>query len=336
MPTPDQMDMFDLLYVLAAANGRDEALLGGRREQLRSLYERTLIGNARPSLYLEFPLLGEPCYDFLSVIDKVEQGATFAPGAGYGYQKAFDWFSTVCEDKNVSMGFELDLSTGKQERAGIYLQQRHRSELVEPFLASVDEARRYPAYRNVQEAMPEGWPPAYVALFPGRKGSPTRIGGYMTHDEQRRCAENPAHIGDCLHRIGFDFFDEQMLAHCAHLMDMAPSIDVQFDIMEDGTLGDTFGLALSFNELRPRTVHEQMESGVGHHIMSTLQQWGLADDRWRLLSDVSFARQFPYVREDGTTGCLGLCTLLNFVKVKFRHAQMQPAKFYLLLAALEL
>jgi len=119
-------------------------------------------------------------------------------------------------------------------------------------------------------------------------------------------------------------------------MDMAPSIDVQFDIMEDGTLGDTFGLALSFNELRPRTVHEQMERGVGHHIMSTLQQWGLADDRWRLLSDVSFARQFPYVREDGTTGCLGLCTLLNFVKVKFRHAQMQPAKFYLLLAALEL
>ena len=99
MPTPDQMDMFDLLYMLAAADGRGEALLGGQREQLRSLYERTLIGSARPSLYLEFPLLGEPCYDFLSVIDEVESGATFAPGAGYGYQKAFDWFSTVCEDK---------------------------------------------------------------------------------------------------------------------------------------------------------------------------------------------------------------------------------------------
>ena len=336
MPIPDQMDMFDLLYTLAAGDGRGEVLLGGRREQLRRLYERTIIGSARPSLYLEFPLLGEPCYDFLSVIDMVEPGATFAPGAGYGYQKAFDWFSTVCEDKNVSMGFELDLSTGEQERAGIYLQQRHRSELVEPFLASVGEACRYPAYRNVQEAMPEGWPPAYVALFPGRKGSPTRIGGYMSNAEQRRCAEDPAHIGDCLHRIGFGSFDEQMLDRCAHLMSMAPSIDVQFDIMEDGTLGDTFGLALSFNELRPRIAREQMEKGVGQRIMSTLQQWGLTDDRWRLLSDVSFARQYPYVREDGTTGHLGLCTLLNFVKVKFKNAQMQPAKFYLLLATLEL
>lgn len=78
-----------------------------------------------------------------------------------------------------------------------------------------------------------------------------------------------------------------------------------------------------------------MERGVGQRIMSTLQQWGLADDRWRLLSDVTFAKQYPYVREDGSTGSLGLCTLLNYAKVKFKNAQMQPAKFYLLLAAHE-
>ena len=76
------MDMIDLLYTLAAADGRDEALLGGQREELRSLYERTLIGSARPSIYLEFPLLDEPCYDVLSVIEKVEPGATFAPRGG--------------------------------------------------------------------------------------------------------------------------------------------------------------------------------------------------------------------------------------------------------------
>lgn len=158
----------------------------------------------------------------------------------------------------------------------------------------------------------------------------------MSQAEQRRCAADPARINDGLHRIGFDSFDEQMLARCAHLMSMAPGIDVQFDILEDGTLGDTFGLALSFNELRPSMARQQMEEGVGQRIMSTLQQWGLADDRWRLLSNVAFARQYPYKREDGTTGYLGLCTLLNYVKVKFRNAQMQPAKFYLILATLEL
>lgn len=79
-----------------------------------------------------------------------------------------------------------------------------------------------------------------------------------------------------------------------------------------------------------------MQKGVGLRIMSTLQQWGIADDRWHLLRNVSFARQYPYGREDGTMGHLGLCTLLNYVKVKFKNARMQPAKFYLLLAALEL
>ena len=149
MRRPTQMQAFDALYVLAAGDGRGEALFGNCFSPARLAYERSLIGNGYPSAYFEFPLLGEPCFDILSVHGWVEPGAQFAPGAGFGRQPMFDWFEGVCERGcYVSCGLEMDVSDGETERAGVYLQQRKRTELVGPFLASVgvtSQTRRIPS-----------------------------------------------------------------------------------------------------------------------------------------------------------------------------------------------
>ena len=330
MKKPDQMQVFDALYAIAAENGRGEALFGSSIALARPAYERTLIGNGYPSAYLEFPLLGEPGFDLLSVYRYVEPGAQFAPDAGFGYQAMFDWFSSVCEPSgSVSCGIELDTSTGETQQAGVYLQQRSRTELVAPFLASVGETSRTQAYQDVFNRMPEGWPPSYVGLFPGRPGTPMRIGGYMSADELARCADDPAHLGAQFCQIGFEAFNASMLKRCAEFMRCAPSIDFQFDIMPDGALGDTFGLSLSFNETKPREAHACMESGYGAQLMQTLQAWDLADDRWRLIADAAFARHVGYEREDGSEGRFALCIRFNYAKVKFRACEPQPAKFYL-------
>jgi len=65
-------------------------LFGGSVELVRIAYERTLIGYGYPSVYLEFPLLGEPCFDLLAMHAHVALGSRFAPDAGYGYQKMFN------------------------------------------------------------------------------------------------------------------------------------------------------------------------------------------------------------------------------------------------------
>ena len=67
---------------------------------------RTLIGDGYPDAYLELPLLGEPCLDMLSVHERIDRRAKFAPGAGFGCQAMFDWFSGVCGD-GVSCGLEV-------------------------------------------------------------------------------------------------------------------------------------------------------------------------------------------------------------------------------------
>ena len=334
MGKPSQMKAFDALYTIAADDGRGEALFGSSFELARPVYERTLVGSGYPTAYIEFPLLGEPCFDLLSVHGYVEPGSRFAPKAGFGCQVMLDWFTGVCEPGgSVSCGIELDTSSGETERAGVYLQQRDRHELVTPFLESVGEAGRAQTYLDVLARMPEGWPPAYVGLFPGRPKSPMRIGGYMDHLELARCADSPTHLGDCFRRIGFSDFDAPMLDRCAAFMRLAPSVDFQFDIMPDGSLGDTFGLSLSFNETKPREARSCMESGYGATVMQALQEWGLADDRWKLIAGAAFARHVGYERADGTEGRFALCIRFNYAKVKFRACAPQPAKFYLTCAA---
>ena len=167
----DDLALYQVLYQLVSGNGREEALFGTSIELARPAYEKTLVGTGYPHAYLEFPLLGEPRFDLLSVHKRVEAGAQFAPGAGFGYQAMIDWFSNLELEgpDDVSCGIELDCGEGETERAGVYLQYRGRHELVEPFLQSVGEGGRAEAYRDVFSRMPDGWPPAYVGLFPGRE-----------------------------------------------------------------------------------------------------------------------------------------------------------------------
>ena len=337
MRKPTPMEAFDALYTIAARNGRERGLFGDSIKLARPAYERTLIGDSYPSAYLEFPLLGDACFDILSVHADVEPGARFAPGTGYGRQAMFDWFAGVSAlGVGASCGLELDTSVGETERAGVYLQHRKHVELVEPFLASIDELGRMQGYLDVVARMPKGWPPAYVGLFPGRPGTPLRIGGYMAPPDQARCAADPAHLAKRFRQIGFTAFDDEMLERCSLFMRIAETVDFQFDVMADGTLGPTFGLSLSFNRTRPHEAHACMTSGYGAKLMGVFQDWGLADERWHLIADAAFARHVGYVREDGSEGRLALCVLFNYAKVKFVNGEPQPAKFYLRLEASEL
>ncbi len=334
MEKPTQLQAFDALYTIAAGDGRGEALFGDCFELSHDAYARTLIGSGYPTAYLEFPLLGKPGFDLLSGHDFVEPGERFAPGAGFGHQAMFDWFAGVCEpDNTVSCGFELDLSAGETETAGVYLQHRMRMELVAPFMESIGESARTQSYLDAAYNMPEGWPSAYVGLFAGRAGTPMRIGGYLSEAELEHCADDSAHLGRRFRQIGFTAFDDTMLARCSEFMQLAPAVDFQFDIMPDGTFGDMFGLSLSFNETKPRQARACMETGYGARLMQTLQNWGLADDRWKLIAGASFARHVGYEREDGTEGRLALMVRLNYAKVKFSACQPSPAKFYLMCMA---
>lgn len=166
---PSRMTAFDALYAIAAGDGRGEALFGDGFGIARDVYERTLIGNGYPTAYIEFPLLGSPGFDLLTVHSAVRPGSRFAPGAGFGYQATIDWFSGICDKGvNASCGIELDTSVGETERAGVYLQYRKHTDLIAPFLASIGEEARAESYLAVADPTV----PEYA--------EPCRNGGWQT------------------------------------------------------------------------------------------------------------------------------------------------------------
>lgn len=338
MRKPSRTELFEALYDAVAAQGRGAALLGDSEADALAFFRRTLIGGDFPAVYLEFPLAGEPCLDLLSIYDRVPSGAAFASGAGFGYQQTFDWFAGTATDRELrtAIGIELDLSQGVADHAGIYLQQRGMTQLVRPFLQTVGAEGRADAYRGMAERMPRGWPAAYVGLFPARPGTPLRLGGYLSEPSRKRCAADPAFLGSRFDLMGFEAYDAGMLDCCSRLMGLAPAVDFQFDLMPDGSLSHTFGLSLSFGGCRPGDVAACFSQGHGAAVMGLLEQWGLADARWRLIPDTVFARSIDCQRADGSAVRLAASVLLNFAKVKFVDGSAQTAKFYLVMMVREL
>ena len=248
----------------------------------------------------------------------------------------YDWFATICDGEHISCGIELDTSTGEAERAGVYLQYRKNDALIAGFLDVLGETERLKPYLDMKARLPKGWDAAYIGLFPGREGSPMRIGGYMDRDELRACAADSAYLKAQLESAGYTATTPEMLERCRRFMELSPSVDFQFDIMADGELGPTFGLSLSFNDTKPREARECMENGYGAKIMEQLQEWGLADERWKLIADAAFARYIPIEDGEGGFEKLALCVLFNYAKVKFTDGVASPGKFYFILRAGEL
>ena len=326
---PTSAELFDAIYAAMAAQGRGSELFGDAREAARLFAARSLISDMFPVWYFEFPLMGEPALDLLAIYERIPAGSRFAPGGGYGYQGAFDWFGKLDVAQRAAMGIELDLSQGVTDQAGIYFQQRGGLTLLRAFLDVVGQERRADGYLQMQRRMPRGWPPAYVGLFPTRVGSPMRLGGYLSEPSRRRCAEMPAFLASRFDAMGFAAYDGRMIEQCATLMGLSPAVDFQFDLAPDGTLTDVFGLSLSFGRCKPREVEACFACGYGAQVMETLQGWGLADERWRLIPQATFAKGLTYEGHDGHKGKLAVCVRLNYAKVKFAGGVPQVAKFYL-------
>ena len=328
MILPTEMQIFDLLYAMAAGEGREQALFGDSFTAAREAYAKTIIENSESEIYIEFPLKGKPGFDFLTTYSKIPPEARFANGGGYGYQGMTDLFAALPEGHGCACGLELDISAGETKQAGVYFQFHKKTELVQVFLESVGRQDRLKAYLDVLGRCPQDMLPAYIGLFPAREGAPIRIGGYISPKATTAIGEDPTLLKKHFKSIGFSSFNGEMLNFCSELLRLVPLADFQFDIWPDGSIGDTFGLSLSFNDIKPRVAVACMETGRGAQVMRLLCEKGLADDRYKRIAGASRAVAFSAEDGNGETFPLALIIRLNFAKVKFRAGAPCSAKFY--------
>lgn len=58
--------VYDVIYALAASEGRERVLFGSSAPLAHDAFGRSLVGDVFPELWFEVPLLGEPWFDLQS------------------------------------------------------------------------------------------------------------------------------------------------------------------------------------------------------------------------------------------------------------------------------
>jgi hypothetical protein len=326
---------FDVLCLQAADEGRGEILFGDCLERVRREAPPFIIDGSFPSVYLEYPLIGDPFLDITILYNEgVAKGQRVNSPLVAGTEAAMDWFTNLDDGyEGISFGYELDTKDPSLPVAAIHFQPRRHRQLVDPFCQAVGEPERAHLYHEVNERLPPAWELSFFGMFRGRSNSPLRVCGYLHQQEIQACTD-PKRLKSVFDAVGFTSYSKEMLEQATTLIDgAAQSADFQFDVYPDGTLGDTFAFDVSYNIQRPELVHENFENGKAAKLMRQLEEWGVADERWHLTSGATFSRAIPLEREDGSFGRYHFVVQPQWEKVRWTACKLMPAKSYLFATA---
>lgn len=325
-------DAFEVLCLQAADNGRGEVLFGESLRRARAAVRPFMVGNEFPSVYLEFPLIGEPFLDVTVLYSSIAHGQRVNSDAAAGSEGLFDWFAGVGGSyEDISFGFELDTKHEVLPQPAVHFQPRGHTELVKPFCEAAGEGERAALYLDLAERMPEGWPLSFFGMFRGRPGSPLRVCGYHSDKQRRACAWSTSHIAHVFRSIGFASYDDAMLRQISELMALAPAgTDFQFDVLPDGSLGNTFSIDVQLAIEKPTAVRASFDEGPASRVMKFLLAYDVADGRYRLAAEAAFARAIPATDERGERSAYMFTLMPQWVKVRWTDGKLQPSKLYFL------
>ncbi|MCR5845740.1 MAG: hypothetical protein K6G78_04145 [bacterium] len=332
MRIPSHKDAYQVLLLRAADEGRGEVLFGDSLAEERTAPQPFLVGEIFPIVYFEHPLIGEPSLDVSVGCNEYALGTRIPSPAAAGSGDMIDWFASIHDAyPDTGCGFELDTKRPELPRAAVHFQPRQHLELVKPFFEAVGEPERAQLYLDLAARMPQGWPLSFFGMFRGRPGFPLRVCGYLSKGERVACAANPQHIADIFDEVGFSGYDDGMLSQVSALIQAAPgSVDFQFDVFPDGSIGSTFAIDVQFKVALPAAVRKTFSEGAGARFMGLLESYGAADSRWRLSVASAFARSVPVELDDGSQGRYAYIIAPHWVKARWTSGVIQPSKMYLI------
>ena len=331
IPAPSHFDAFNALLLQAAGDGRGQALFGDSFDRAYRIAPAFMIGEEFPSVYLEHPLSGDPYLDVTVLYGKLERGLRINSPLAAGTDALLDWYAQLdVEDDRVCFGFELDTKNPTLPLAAVHFQPRSRTDLVESFCNAIGEPSIAKLYLEQSSRMPEEWGLDFFGFFRGRPDAPLRMCGYIDAAEVKRCAADVGHLTRRLDQIQFSAYDDSMISKLSQLMEATPdAIDFQIDVLPDGSLAQTFAIDIQFKIEQPGAVRASFDGGVACRVLSLLEEWGVADNRWKLDAQAAFARAIPVQLPNGNTGDFALTLLPQWVKARWHDGVLQPAKLYL-------
>lgn len=323
----ENLDIYDAIYTLAAGEGCEQVLFGDCSVLAREAFHRSSASGGFPMLWFEIPLTGKPRFDLHVALSRksLRTGARYRPGAGEGYDELLRWFA---EDEvgGNGLAFAFDVSEGRIDDPAVHVNVNNAplADMARFFdLAAGNGA--YERYANFENCLPHGWRVWYAGFHPGRPGSPVRVDCFVDAACEASYAADVELLGRDLRACGFTCAGPALHDLATPILQSPFDLELQFDVMHDGTLGPTLGISASFPRLAATSMRELFgDGGEVANLMGAVEGMGLADGRWRHVPDALFASLVKV----GDVG-LALYCMPTFVKLRMRDGEPLDAKVYL-------
>ena len=318
--------LFNIIYALAASDGREEELFGSCAPLAQQSFARSFAGDEFPEIWFEIPLAGEPWFDLhvLTSRDALDDGKQLSHDRNLLHPELFEWFANQ-PDGVRQLALSHDLSAGRVDNPAVQLLVSTRNPNVTcSFLEEASGAGAARTYRAFVEHLPKGWFACYTGVFPGRPGMGLRVECIPDSDLQKRYACDADLIAEHLRQVGLDELGDTIVPRCQQFARMPFNIEFQFDVDADGSAGSTLGLSARFDAPPGSDGWDCFEAdGAGGELMQMVESWGLADERWRLFAGATFAKS---VSRGGERSLI--FNFPAFVKLRWRDGHALDAKAY--------
>lgn len=315
--------LFDILYGMLGAKGREQALLGKGKACAKRAFALMAPEGGRVNAYFELPLLGEPSFDVHCSVNDSTRRLPAPSGGDAMWLAALSWFAGLgsidSEHGDVLLMAEVDAGDGHSGRPGIYLIQQGRPDLVAPFLEAIGKPEKIAAWNSYRARLPQGWQTTYVGLFPSRPGALLRVNAHP--------ADGMAvGLDAALEKLGLPAGDEAPDLCHSLLSAGGLGFDLQLDVDDDGNPQEDYGLEV-YLEGQRKAASAQKDTAA-RRVFALMEACGAADERWRHLEGVDISKQIALPRDGGMESCAVSIRLFS-AKLKMTGGRPQLAKAYL-------
>lgn len=319
----DYMMVYDLIYAIAALDGREAALFGKTAPVAREAFMRGLCGSTFPELWFELPLAKDPWFDLhmLYARHELPLGATFVGLAGI-YADALKWFAQSRDTRQLALSFDTRVGETEYPAVQLLLDGPNMATAMS-FLAVVGIEGISEAYRSFIRRLPKGWYACYSGVFPVRPESGwVRVECIVGEAAQQAYAIDPKALRKDLSQIGMRELNDTLLSYVSALARSPFPLELQFNVGLDGDVLATLGASVCFQQ-------KEWIGGVASEAAGSLfhqvEKWGFADERWKLLAQTAFGKRLTH------DGCSKqIWCFPAFVKLRWQHGEAVDAKTYLM------